>query len=71
MNDSFYIFENCHMVYSYFKIIQNFFLLFQLFNMADVHYILLDRLQPHFSIGGHCSLGFIELKTKTKILYDY
>ena len=24
MNDSFYIFENRHMVYSYFKIIQNF-----------------------------------------------
>ena len=39
--------------------------------MADVHYILLGRSQRDFSIGGHCSLGSIDLKIKTKILYDY
>ena len=37
--------------------------------MADVHYILLGRRD--FSFGGHCSLGSIDLKMKTKILYDY
>ena len=39
--------------------------------MTDVHYILLERSQRDFSIGRHCSLGSIDLKIKTKILYDY
>ena len=39
--------------------------------MANVHYILLEMSQRDFSIGGHFSLGSIDLKIKTKILYDY
>ena len=39
--------------------------------MADVHYIFLGRSQREFSIGGHCSLGYIDLQIKTKSLYDY
>ena len=39
--------------------------------MADVHYILLGRSQRDFSIGGHFSLGSIDLKIKSKILCDY
>ena len=39
--------------------------------MADVHYILLESSQRDFSNGGNCSLGSIDLKIKTKILYDY
>ena len=39
--------------------------------MADVHYIFLGRSQRDFAIGGHCSLFSIDLKIKTKILYDY
>ena len=39
--------------------------------MADVNYIHLGRSQQDFSIGGHCSLGSIDLKIKTEILYDY
>ena len=34
--------------------------------MADVHYILLGRSQRDFSIGGHCSLGSIDLKKKNQ-----
>ena len=37
--------------------------------MADAHYIVLGRSQRDFSIGGHCSLDFIDLKIKTNILY--
>ena len=58
------------MIYLYFTIIQIFFL-FQLFKLADAHYILLGRSQRDFSIGGHCSLGSIDLTIKTKILYNY
>ena len=58
MNDSFYIIENWHMVYSYFKIIQNFFVLiliiqndrYTLHSSGKVAARLLDRrtLWPRF-----------------------